>query len=118
MASPAASAVRFISKPGKVAVGALQIQLHVKPGANKNREGVVAVREHAIELCVAAQAREGEANKAVLQVLSDVLGVPKTQLQLVRGLKSRDKTVLLDGIAHDGELQASRILGLLQQAIE
>ncbi|EEU46249.1 uncharacterized protein NECHADRAFT_19877, partial [Fusarium vanettenii 77-13-4] len=75
--------------------GSLHLQLHVKPGASKNREGVIAVTDDAIELCVAAQAREGEANKAVVQVLSSVLGVPKSSLQLTHGLKSRDKTVVL-----------------------
>lgn len=69
----ASSAVRFVAGTKKSPLGTLYLQCHVKPGANKQREGVNAVTDDAIELCVAAQAREGEANKAVIDVLSEVI---------------------------------------------
>lgn len=112
------SAVRFVTGSKKSPLGALHLQLHVKPGASKNREGVVAVTDDAIELCVAAQAREGEANKAVVQVLSAVLGVPKSRLQLTHGLKSREKTVVLADVKGDGEEYAKAVRDLLDKAIE
>lgn len=48
------------------------IQCRVKPGVSKNREGIDSVTDFAVELSVAAPAREGEANKAVIRVMSDV----------------------------------------------
>lgn len=112
------SAIRFVTGSKKSPLGSLHLQLHVKPGASKNREGVIAITEDAIELCVAAQAREGEANKAVVQVLSSVLGVPKSSLQLTHGLKSRDKTVVLNGFKGDGEDYARTVRELLDKALE
>lgn len=117
MASPA-SAIRFVTGSKKSPLGSLHLQLRVKPGASKNREGILAVTDDAIELCVAAQAREGEANKAVVQVLSGVLGVPKSRLQLTHGMKSRDKTVVLGDIKGDGEEYAKAVRNLLDKAIE
>ena len=66
------SAIRFLAGTKKDPLGSLRLQCHVKPGASRAREGVLAVTGDVIELCVAAQAREGEANKAVVKLLSEV----------------------------------------------
>ncbi|TQN63988.1 hypothetical protein CSHISOI_11423, partial [Colletotrichum shisoi] len=68
----ASAAVRFVAGTKKSPLGTLYLQCHVKPGASRVREGVTAVTEGAVEMCVAAQAREGEANKAVIKLLSEV----------------------------------------------
>lgn len=52
--------------------GTIYIHCHVKPGASKQREGVTCITDEAVEICVAAQAKEGEANKSVVKVLSEV----------------------------------------------
>lgn len=65
-------AIRFIAaKRAKAQGGSIQLLCHVKPGVNANREGIAAVSNEAIEVCVAAQAREGEANKAVRELLAE-----------------------------------------------
>lgn len=69
------SAIRFLAATKKEPLGSLRLQCHVKPGASRVREGVLAVADDVIELCVAAQAREGEANKAVVKLLSEVSGL-------------------------------------------
>ncbi|KAF7562420.1 hypothetical protein G7046_g1691 [Stylonectria norvegica] len=112
------SAIRFVTGSKKSPLGSLHLRLHVKPGASKTREGVLAVTEDAIELCVAAQPREGEANKAVVQVLSAALDLPKSRFQLTHGMKSRDKTVVLGDINGDGEEYAKLIRDLLDKAAE
>ncbi|KAI0388862.1 DUF167-domain-containing protein [Xylariaceae sp. FL0594] len=71
----------------------IQMRCHVKPGASKSREGVVGITDEAIELCVSAPAQDGKANKAVIQILGEALGTPKSDLQITHGLKSRDKTI-------------------------
>jgi hypothetical protein len=54
------------------ASGALHIHCRVKPGVDKRREGITGVSEDAVEICVAAPPRDGESNKAVIKVMSDV----------------------------------------------
>lgn len=112
----ASNPVRFIAASKKSPLGSLQLHLHVKPGARGDREGVRSVSESAIDLCVAAQARDGEANKAVIKLLSDVLGVPKSRLHLSHGMKSRDKTVVLGDVKGNGEEEAQKILDILRKA--
>jgi len=68
----AKSAIRFLAGTKKNPVGSLQLNCHVKPGASRVREGILSVSDEVIELCVSAQAREGEANKAVVKLFSEV----------------------------------------------
>ncbi|KAG6015233.1 hypothetical protein E4U54_003952 [Claviceps lovelessii] len=113
------AAVRFLpSKKGSSALGFVQLHLRVKPGASKPRQGILAVTSSAVELCVAAQARQGEANQAVLQVLSHALGVSKSRMRIVSGFKSRDKiaTIDCDEADADGSVYAEAILDLLHRA--
>ena len=67
------AAVRFIAAKGaKQTLGFLQIACHVKPGASHKRAGILDVTDDTIELAVSAQAKEGEANKAVRELIAKV----------------------------------------------
>jgi hypothetical protein len=65
-------AIRLAAKSTKSALRCIYLQCSVKPGANKQREGVVSLSDTVIELCVAAQPKDGAANLSVKKVLSDV----------------------------------------------
>ena len=56
----------------KASTETLLLRCHVRPGASKVREGVTEITDEAVELCVAAQAQDGKANKAVVEILSEV----------------------------------------------
>jgi uncharacterized protein len=99
-------AVRFVAASTKSGLGSIYLQCHVKPGASKQREGVAAVTDEAVELCVAAVAREGEANNAVREVISDILRIPKSSVEVIKGLKSREKTVAIFQIDAYGDEQS------------
>lgn len=49
--------------------------------------------DDAIDICVAAQAREGKANTAVKDMIAKTLRVPKSDVEILRGIKSREKIV-------------------------
>lgn len=138
-------AVASKSKPATV-----YLQCRVKPNASKVREGITSLADDAIEVCVSAVPRNGESNKAVLAVLSEVelqplsrllamrwvlvgrravliqlvlatqaLDVAKSDLQITRGAKSRDKVVALGGRSvQDGEAACrGRLLERLGEAV-
>ncbi|KAH6623489.1 hypothetical protein F5144DRAFT_363193 [Chaetomium tenue] len=115
-----ARAIWYVAATKKSAKNTLYMHCNVKPGASKNREGVISVDDEAVQICVAAQAREGEANKAVVKVLSEVLDLPKSDLQITQGLKSRNKTVAVVGSwVNGGEEEClKRAREYLDQAIE
>jgi hypothetical protein len=46
---------------------------------------------------VRAAAREGRANEALIEILSDYLDVPKSLIRITAGHSSRFKTVSVDG---------------------
>ncbi|KAI0832208.1 hypothetical protein F5Y06DRAFT_301585 [Hypoxylon sp. FL0890] len=91
----ARSAITLIQKSGPKSSSTefLQLRCHIRPGASKVREGVAAVTDESVELCVSAPPQDGKANKAVIEILSEILGVPKSDLQITHGMKTRDKTI-------------------------
>ncbi|KAK0660227.1 UPF0235 protein C15orf40-like protein [Lasiodiplodia hormozganensis] len=95
------TAIRFIASKGSKATsaGSISLACHVKPGASAKREGVNSVSDDGVELCVSAQAKEGEANKAVQKLIAEILKVPKSDVEIAKGMKSREKTVMVHNLA-------------------
>ncbi|OSS44358.1 hypothetical protein B5807_10982 [Epicoccum nigrum] len=114
-------AIRFIAgkaAKARTSIGIIQLLCHVKPGASANREGITAVTNEVIDVCVAAQAREGEANVAVRAVIAKTLKVPKSDVEITKGIKSREKTIAIQMGQHitpDEEIE--RIRALLSSSI-
>lgn len=65
-------AIRYVASSARSAIRSIHLQCRVKPGANKQREGIISISDSIIELCVSVRAREGEANKAVREVFCKV----------------------------------------------
>ncbi|KAL4800998.1 hypothetical protein BDV19DRAFT_352521, partial [Aspergillus venezuelensis] len=76
----------------------LQIACRVKPNASKNQEGITAIGTDQVSIAVAAVPRDGEANTAVARVIARVFNVPKSDVSVIHGLKSRDKTVCISDL--------------------
>lgn len=83
-----------MSLPAWLAAGAgggSEITLHVQPGASKSE--LAGLHGDALKLRISARPVEGAANAAVLEFLAGWLAVPRRDLKLLRGDKSRRKTV-------------------------
>jgi uncharacterized protein len=78
--------------------------VHAKPKAQKSRIGA-AREDGALDVALAAQPVNGEANQTLLAFLAKTLGVPKRDVQLVRGDTSREKLVEVLGVT-EAELRA------------
>ncbi|KAL1920563.1 uncharacterized protein VTP21DRAFT_940 [Calcarisporiella thermophila] len=72
----------------------VNIRLQVKPNARASQ--VVEIGD-LVSIQIAAPPRDGEANKEVLVFLAEVLGARKTDISLIAGHKSREKTVRIGG---------------------
>lgn len=100
-----------MSEPGKFGIdaipGGIIISVYVAPRASVNK--VVGAHDGAVKIALTAPPVEGAANKALVEFLAKVLGVPKGSVSLVSGETSRRKVVRVMGI--DAEA-ASRKLGL------
>ena len=75
----------------------VRLSLRVTTRAGKN--AVTGSRDDFLLLSVRAAPTDGEANSAVIQTLADTLKIAKSRIQLVRGAKSREKTVEIVGVS-------------------
>lgn len=64
------------------------IVCHVTPKAARNR---ITTDQGHLRVYVTAPPENGKANQAVQKLLAKALGIPKTQLILIRGVTARDK---------------------------
>ena len=83
------------------------LAIRVTTRAAKN--AVTGERDGRLTLSVRAAPTDGEANAAVIQVLAKALGVPKSNVQIVRGARSREKSVRICGLGAD-EARARLVL--------
>jgi uncharacterized protein YggU (UPF0235/DUF167 family) len=67
-----------------------RLALRVTPGA---RSEALEIAQGALLVKVRAKAKDGEANEAVLALLSRALGLATSRLRMLRGATGRDKWV-------------------------
>jgi uncharacterized protein (TIGR00251 family) len=81
--------------------GSLVLAVHAQPGAK--RTAIAGVHGFALKIRVAAPALEDRANDALVEFLSERFGVPKRNVTLTSGHKSREKRFVIVGSAVDPE---------------
>ena len=75
------------------------LRIRVQPRASRDQVAgfrVTGSGEDVLRLSVTAPPADGKANAAVLALLSEVLGTPKSRLAIVRGHGARDKVVAVE----------------------
>jgi uncharacterized protein len=90
-----------------MATPSTRVRLRVSPGARRSE--VVGRHGAGWKVRVAAAPEGGRANEAVLDLLSDRLGLPRRSLSIVSGHATREKVVLMEGIDQaEGERRLAR----------
>ncbi len=72
------------------------IAVKVTPGAKRNQ--VVGFANGALSLKIAAKAVDGKANEALVKYVAESLGIRPAGVSIIRGLKSRQKVLLVTGL--------------------
>lgn len=80
------------------------LQLKVVPGASRDR--IAGELGGALKVTVSAAPEKGKANKAIVKLLARELGVKANQIDVVRGMTSPNKSVLI----RNGDERAIRSL--------
>jgi len=86
----------------------LVLRVHVQPGAG--REAVVGTFGDALKIQVAPPPVSGRANEAVLALLSRMLDVERSQLEVTSGAGARTKRVKITGLESDDLEKRLRVL--------
>ncbi len=81
------------------------VQVHVVPGSSKTvfPAGYNEWR-HCLEIKVKGEAKDNKANAEVLETLAGFFHCSSKDIRIVKGQKSREKTVLLAGFSRDSVL--------------
>jgi uncharacterized protein (TIGR00251 family) len=69
----------------------MRIKVRVKP--NSRTSGIEKQADGSYLVRVNASPVEGKANEAVVKLLADFFGRPRSAIEIVRGFKARDKLV-------------------------
>lgn len=86
----------------------MQIKIRVVTGAKKER--ILKVREHLsraseatrgnayhYKVYVSQPPEGGRANTAVIKLLAEHFKISKSQIEIIKGLKSKEKTIMIEG---------------------
>ncbi len=71
----------------------MKISVKVKPQAKEDRIKKVGLNDYIV--WVKAKAIEGRANQAVIKILSECFHTPKSNIVLIKGVKTRDKIFII-----------------------
>jgi uncharacterized protein (TIGR00251 family) len=77
--------------------GAITFEVRVAPRASRNR--VLGVQEGALKVALTAAPVDGAANEALRKLLAKSLGVSKSDVEIVRGARSRNKVLRVHGVS-------------------
>ena len=83
------------------------LSVRLKPGA-KRETVFFTPAQTAVQVAVTAPPVDNRANERCIALLAKTLGVPKSNLRIIRGGHSRDKVIACEGIGGD---EAFRRLG-------
>lgn len=68
-----------------------KILVNLKPGSSQ--EKIIQTNDNEFTIYLRAKPHDGEANEALIKLLSKHFKVPKTTIRITRGAKSRTKTI-------------------------
>lgn len=83
--------------------------VYLKPKAHKDK--VVAVKKQQVTIAVSTPPVDNKANASLIKFLSKQLGIPKSACEIVKGHKSRNKTIILKNL--NSKDISSRLEGLI-----
>lgn len=73
-----------------------QIMVRLRPRGG--RDELIGMRDGVLQARVTAPPLDGKANKALCKLIAKRLGVAPSRVSVVRGEKSRDKLVRVEGV--------------------
>ena len=71
----------------------MKLTVRVIPNAKKTQ---ILKEEGILKVKIDAPPSEGRANKRLVEVLADYFSVPKTRVEILRGIRSRNKIVQIN----------------------
>ncbi len=77
----------------------IRVAIKVTPNAGRNE--ITGYKDEILQVKVAAAPEKGKANKALVDLLAEKLGVRKSSIAIIKGETSRKKVILFNGISSE-----------------
>ncbi|KAF9601241.1 hypothetical protein IFM89_018351 [Coptis chinensis] len=94
--SSTSPASKFPASLRHIPPSSVAITVHAKPGSKIAT--ITDVNDDAVGVQIDAPPKDGEANAALVDYISSVIGVKKRQVTIGSGSKSRDKVVVVEDV--------------------
>jgi uncharacterized protein len=75
----------------------LEVRIHVQPRARRSE--LAGIHNGALKIKVLAPPVDDAANRAIIEFFSGLLDISKSSIRIMSGQKSRDKTLLIQGLS-------------------
>jgi len=86
----------------------VRFEVHAKPRAKKSR--IIGARGDALEIALAAPPVDGAANEELVRVLSRAFGVPRRNVEILRGETAQKKLIGVRGMTANAVADAIAML--------
>ena len=83
------------------------LNIRVQPGSSKNM--ITGYIDGVLHIKITTQPEKGKANESLIKYLSNLLGIPKSRIEIQKGTTSRNKVVSVQGLSSRNIL--SRLVG-------
>ncbi len=80
----------------------LTLRVIIQPAASKDE--IIGLHGERLKIRLKAPPQDGKANKQLITFLAKTLGVPRSGVNISRGLSSRQKTVKIEGLTRSPEM--------------
>lgn len=85
----------------------VKLTLFIQPKASKNE--IIGAHNGALKIKITAPPVDGKANAELVEFLSEILEIPKRQIEILKGETGRNKSVEIFGLSED---EVQKKLGL------
>ena len=72
------------------------LEIHLQPGTKSN--AIVSFNDGVLYVKVTALPQKGRANQALLELMAQALGIPKSAVAIIRGHTTRNKVIAIQGL--------------------
>ncbi len=77
----------------------VRFDVMAKPKASRN--AIIGVHDGALKIAITAAPEKGKANKAIVNLLSRLLKIPKNSIKIVSGETSSRKIIAIEGVSSE-----------------
>ncbi|MFH1653536.1 MAG: DUF167 family protein [Pseudomonadota bacterium] len=77
----------------------LNLKIYLTPRSSKNK--IKGWRGDELAIAIAAPPVDGAANENLIKFLSKELKIPKSSISIIKGVSSRHKTLLIQGVSEN-----------------